>query len=199
MKIIFKKNGEIGMRHWIKIMVISIGLLGVAHADPELRFCEGEYALCAAATGVIAGEFVQANNGQKYPAATVLCPVFNGKALADLTGGNMTGSCNPPSKDTIWSLFAVETEQPQQMLDWEVGETAVQICGSDTNAAGQMANCFSFLCERIGKINGVELASCTCPVGQTTNNNTPFAIQAGQGDKNYCANIPVGAPVSWIE
>ena len=182
-----------------KTLVITLFIPFIANAEPELRFCEGKYALCAASTGVIAGEFVIANNGEKYPAATVLCPVFDGKALADLNGGNMNGTCDTPSKDTIWSLFAVETEQPQEMLDWQVGEAIPQVCGSDTNAAGQMANCFSFLCERIGKVNGVEVASCTCPVGQTTDNNTPFAIQAGQGDNNYCANVPVGAPLSWIE
>jgi hypothetical protein len=182
-----------------KTLAIVLLIPFMAQAEPDLQYCEGEYALCAAATGVISGEFIRADNGEKYPAATVLCPIFNGKALADLSGGNMTGSCDAPTKETIWSLFAVETEQPQEMLDWEVGETVVQFCGSDTNAAGQMANCFSFLCEKIGKVNGVELASCSCPVGQSENNNTPFVIQAGQGNKNYCANIPVGAPLSWIE
>ena len=129
-----------------KTLVITLFIPFIANAEPELRFCEGKYALCAASTGVIAGEFVIANNGEKYPAATVLCPVFDGKALADLNGGNMNGTCDTPSKDTIWSLFAVETEQPQEMLDWQVGEAIPQVCGSDTNAAGQMANCFSFLC-----------------------------------------------------
>ena len=80
-----------------KTLAIVLLIPFMAQAEPDLQYCEGEYALCAAATGVISGEFIRADNGEKYPAATVLCPIFNGKALADLSGGNMTGSCDAPS------------------------------------------------------------------------------------------------------
>src|SRR5262245_22195499 len=41
------------------------------------------------------------------------------------------------------------------------------ICPASPIRMNTFANCFSFACERAGKINGVEVANCFCPIGES--------------------------------
>jgi hypothetical protein len=57
------------------------------------------------------------------------------------------------------------------------------------------ANCFSFACTHMGTVNGVKLASCTCPINEaatgaaaTASAATPIAIKAVAG----CNQLVVG-------
>ena len=75
-----------------------------AHAQtppptPEIVLCDGKYALCAASTCKLTGKKITTNNGVTYPEVSCTCPVLEGKAIADLTGGNMAGSCAAPMVD----------------------------------------------------------------------------------------------------
>lgn len=88
-----------------------------AGGGPPFRFCDGYYALCAASTCTPSGTTIQVNlpggGTAPFPQADCSCPIFQGRALANVTGGNMQGSCNPPSPNKmppsptglIWSLF----------------------------------------------------------------------------------------------
>jgi hypothetical protein len=40
------------------------------------------------------------------------CPIYDGPAIADLDGGNMQGSCEPPGPDQVWSLYWPKTGAP---------------------------------------------------------------------------------------
>jgi hypothetical protein len=70
-------------------------------------------------------------------------------------------------------------------------------CPGDTT--NTFANCFSFACVRAGKINGVEVATCFCPIAESLTGTgvplgTSFGTQAGQGNEDICSQLPVGAP-----
>src|SRR5262245_27062662 len=59
------------------------------------------------------------------------------------------------------------------------------------------AQCFSFACERAGEINGVKVANCFCPIGESLTGTvvepgTAFTTQAGQGKEDICSELPVG-------
>jgi hypothetical protein len=53
-----------------------------------------------------------------FPEADCTYPIFYGVSLANLAGGNMQGSCNPPGPGQIWSEFSPQPEIPQAINDW---------------------------------------------------------------------------------
>ena len=120
----------------------------------------------------------------------------------------MTGSCEPPEPGKIWSLYSVRAEIPQAIHGWEPTGTEAaappQVCPKSTKKNpnnNQLVNCFSFLCDTERYINGVPVATCRCPIGEslagkTVNPGTAFVTQAGQGDQTFCAKLPVGGPIS---
>lgn len=84
----------------------------------DFQICEGSFALCTASTCTPTGNKIRVNGTQRlFAEADCTCPIFSGNAIADLTGGNMQGSCSPPPNGT-WSLFSLMFEIPQEINDW---------------------------------------------------------------------------------
>jgi len=166
-------------------------------AAPGLTMCSGSYALCAAATCKPTGQYITDNEGQTFPEVLCKCPVFTGVALADVTGGNMQGSCTPPVNG-VWSLFSLNLNIPQEINGvWREFVPALPHNCPKT-ISGQpvyFGQCFSYSCKNVRRINGVVVADCYCPAEQSTAPGlTEFAVQAGQCEQSVCTQIPVGAP-----
>ena len=83
---------------------------GAAEAIPDFRFCEGYFALCAASTCTRTGKQIAVNTitgrTRNFPEADCTCPVILGTSIANLSGGNMKGSCDPPGAGTLVDLSA---------------------------------------------------------------------------------------------
>ena len=174
----------------------------------DFRYCVGDYALCAASTCTPTGGTIAVNTAgggtANFPAAECTCPIFNGPALADLNGGNMTGSCDPPPNNGVWSLYSPMGHIPQEINNWSKGKkqsaAPIFVCPAELNQGNQFANCFSFACVRAGKVKGnIEVATCTCPLGESLEGtpvpaHSEFATPAGQCHEDICSQHPVGAP-----
>ena len=177
--------------------------------------CSGEFALCAASTctpvldsqgqpkmiqvRVAGGGFAS------YPEMSCTCPILKGKAIADVNSGNMRGSCAAPSKNGVWSLYSFRQHIPQASNGWAtspLSKTQVtgQVCAGAPNVSAPVVNCFSFACSPATSINGVKLADCRCPLGETLNGGPVavgqvFITDAGQGNPAACNQFPVGGPI----
>jgi hypothetical protein len=181
-----------------------------ATAGHDYRVCRGYYALCAASTCTPTGKMitvrVTSGGTAQFPEVECTCPVFNGKALGDLAGGNMQGSCKPPREGgQIWSLFAPKTEIPQEINDWvptgPKAKAPPQVCPAYLGQGNMLSNCFSFSCDQETWINNVPVVTCHCAEGESFAGtpvppNTAFATQAGQGDRQACRQHPVSVPIS---
>jgi hypothetical protein len=128
------------------------------------------------------------------------CPIYYGQAIANVSGGNMQGSCSPLSSGQIWSLYSTLPEIPQAINNWaQSGPQAgapPQVCPKSLDLGATVANCFSFSCDSERYINGVPVATCHCPMGESFEGKplppqTTFVTQAGQGNKAYCAQHPI--------
>ena len=201
-------KGYYNMKTILIVILTSIALIAMfgsgraaqLNTKPEgLEICDGKFALCAASTCVPTGKTITVQ-GKEYPEASCQCPVLEGKALADVDGGNMQGTCDTKDKAQVWRLFSYKAFLPQQMNDWSKSpakqKTRVQECGSELNLGADTVNCFSMSCEITKDINGTEIASCSCPIGQSVENTdvdpaTSFLIQSGQGNPEYCDKNPV--------
>lgn len=209
-----------GMAILLGLLVVALGplsaLMGaILLAAPQVmaqglvegfRLCPGDFALCAASTCTPTGGKIEVNTATgtaSFDEAMCTCPIFPGPGLADVTGGNMKGRCDPPTEvngeptdNGIWSWYLPTGNIPQAINNWSRGkkETAapIQVCGS-----GNVVNCFSFACVRAGKIHGVEVATCYCPINESlqgTSFGPPFTTPAGQCNQDICSQYPVGAP-----
>lgn len=172
------------------------------------RVCRGQYALCAASTCTPTGNNITVNvaggGTASFPEVSCTCPVYDGPAIADVTGGNMHGTCNAPGKGQVWSLYWPKTNIPQAINNWsrKPADTAVefQLCGDNENVGASFANCFSFACTLDKKRqNGVKTATCFCPMGENLDGSpvaadTPVLTPAGQCNSDICTQHPVGAP-----
>ena len=167
-----------------------------------------EYALCAASTCTPTGGKIKVNKAQggtgEFDEAACTCPIFEGPAIADVNGGNMKGSCNPPGPGQVWSLYWPKQHIPQAISNWSTDPeddfVEMQLC-SDSDKVGKLfANCFSFACTvNPEPINGVKVATCFCPLGEdlegnVVKKNTPVLTPAGQCNEDICFQYPVGAP-----
>ena len=168
--------------------------------EPDISMCSGKFALCAASTCKPTGGMITSNDGQVWPEVSCTCPVLLGKAIADLTGGNMQGSCAAPmvnGKRGVWSLFAPVFNYPQEANNFvqepkSAMDVKIQRCGGAV-AAGS-ANCWSYSCTYdTDKINGTQTATCKCPINQIAK-GTAFLTEAGQGNSKACFQNPVAAP-----
>ena len=192
-----------------------------------IRLCPGDFALCAASICTPTGGMIEVkceagepgcgpDGTASFPEAKCICPIFPGPSIGDITGGNIAqplgpGHCfEPPDMvngmpvrrhEGIWSLYSPRAHIPQQINNWSLlpRKTAAPIntCPGDTT--NTFANCFSFACERAGKINGVEVANCFCPIAESLTGEgvplgTQFTTQAGQGNEDICTQLPVGGP-----
>ena len=83
----------------------------------------------------------------------------------------MRGSCAPPAPGALWSLYGVKKEIPQAINGWVTTGPAAQApllyCSKNFNLGSQLSNCFSFACNNERYINGVPVASCYCPLGES--------------------------------
>jgi hypothetical protein len=181
------------------------------------RTCPGDFALCAASICTPTGGMIEVKTvtgTATFPEVQCTCPIFPGPSIADVSGGNMgrplgPGNCSAPTivngmhvgDDGIWSLYSPMGEIPQEINNWNQGKiksaAPPNSCPLDTT--NTFANCFSFACVRAGKINGVEVATCFCPTGESLTGTvvapgTPFGTQAGQRNPDICSQLPVGAP-----
>jgi hypothetical protein len=180
----------------------------------DFQFCRGYFALCAASTctpkpGQTITVRTATGGTAVFPAADCTCPVILGVSIANLAGGNMQGSCEPPADQpgTIWSTFQPRPNIPQALTNWvpTPPEAAAPplFCPKSPPLGNQSVNCFSFLCDSLTYIpdTDVPVATCHCPIGESLAGTpvapaTAFLTQAGQGDPAYCAMHPVSGPLS---
>ena len=190
------------------LMFAPAGRPALAAGGHEFRFCSGYFALCAASTCTPTDKKITVNvtggGTARFPAADCTCPIFSGQAIADLAGGNMKGSCQPPAPDQIWSLYSVQSSIAQEITGWvPTGSAAAApylFCPKNLDLGSTIANCFSFACDSETYINGVPVATCHCPIGESLDGvavtpQTAFVSQAGQGDRQFCAAHPVSGPL----
>lgn len=189
------------------IIALCLPAASAFGASHEYAICSGEFALCAASTCSPTGGSITVNvtsgGTASFPEANCTCPILSGPALADLAGGNMQGSCTPPSGQ-VWSLFQPRSEIPQAITDWQPSPSPPQVCPASLGQGNQQVNCFSFACDTAGEINGVPVATCHCALGESAhgtpvNANTPFLTQAGQGNQAFCYQHPVGGVPADLE
>jgi hypothetical protein len=175
-------SGEPGAADALKVLASSKG--------SGLTFCNGNFALCAAANCTATGGKIKVN-GKKFPAASCECPILTGWSIADLSGGNMMGSCDPPPGG-VWSTYAPLTEVPQEYTTpaWQTVAATPLTCPG--GSSGQYAECFSFSCVLDGSVNGQALAKCTCPIEKAPKQ---FVTAGGNCEVSNCsADLLIGAP-----
>ncbi len=182
---------------------------GAAAEVYDFQICGGYFALCAASTCTPTGGQITvrtATGGSAtFPEADCTCPVLLGPSIANLAGGNMQGSCEPPKTGQIWSTYQPRPNIPQALTNWvpTLPEAAAPplFCPKRPPLGNQLVNCFSFLCDSQTYINNVPVVTCHCPIGESLAGTpvppaTAFLTQAGQGDPATCAMHPVSGPIS---
>jgi hypothetical protein len=177
----------------------------------DFHICGGYFALCAASTCTPTGGQITVRTATggtaTFPEADCTCPVLLGPSIANLAGGNMQGSCEPPQPPMgqIWSTYQPRPNIPQALTNWvpTLPEAAAPplFCPKSLNLGAQTVNCFSFLCDSQTYINNVPVVTCHCPIGESLAGtpvppHTSFLTQAGQGDQAFCAEHPVSGPLS---
>jgi hypothetical protein len=182
---------------------------GGAAESYDFEICDGYFALCAASTCKPTGGQITVRTATggtaTFPEADCTCPVLLGPSIANLAGGNMQGSCEPPGPGQIWSTYQPRRAIPQAITNWvpTLPEAAAPplFCPKSPPLGNQLVNCFSFLCDSQTYINNVPVVTCHCPIGESLAGTpvpprTAFLTQAGQGDEAYCAKHPVSGPIS---
>ncbi len=169
-------------------------------SDSQLTICLGEFALCAASICKPDGKKIAVNGtDQLFDEAQCTCPILEGPSFADVNGGNMKGSCIPPSVKKVWSTYSPRAEIPQEINGWKKhgfkAEAPAFVCPANKDSHFKFTNCFSFECTRAGKIHNVPVATCYCPIqefdGKAIDPGTPFGTQAGQCNLSVCSKYPV--------
>ena len=174
----------------------------------DFQICHGYFALCAASTCKPPGGQITVRTATggtaTFPEADCTCPVILGPSIANLAGGNMQGSCEPPPGQ-IWSTYQPRPNIPQALTNWvpTLPEAAAPplFCPKRLGRGNQLVNCFSFACDSQTYINNVPVVTCHCPIGESLAGTpvpprTAFLTQAGQGDEATCAMYPVSGPIS---
>lgn len=171
-----------------------------AQAAAPIGICVGDYALCAASATTPTGKIMTVN-GRKFREGVAVCPILNGKAVANLAlmsrTVNADGTCNSPdnTKNTVWSLFGVppETSYPQAPT-WAVAPATFRSFTIGKTPTTGMSNMWSFPCKvQAQLVNGAKLASCYGPIMEspwTSRHVKPGQLgftQAAEG-----ATYPVG-------
>jgi hypothetical protein len=182
---------------------------GAAAEVYDFQICHGYFALCAASTCTPTRKQITVRTATggtaTFPEAECTCPVLLGPSIANLAGGNMQGSCEPPKPGEIWSTYQPRDNIPQALTGWipTLPEAAAPplYCPKVPPLGNKLVNCFSFLCDSQTYINNVPVVTCHCPIGESLAGTpvpprTAFLTQAGQGDRATCAMYPVSGPIS---
>ena len=164
--------------------LLLLALLPFSVSAANLMICNGEFALCAASASNPTGKTIRVD-GKEFQEGMAVCPVLNGKAVAN--ADLMKGSCKaPPGK--VWSLFSTVTAYPQAP-SWTVVTMTPRTFTTTTEAGGGMSNQWSFLCaKQVKKVNNVQLANCYGPINESPWNNG----HVPPGTMSFTA-APVGA------
>jgi hypothetical protein len=186
-------------------------------SNTEIRLCKNApYALCAASTCKETGKTIAVNTPEggtrNFPEAECTCPVLpagDTGAVANVTGGNMQGSCKPP-KDGVWSLYSTVDTFPQKVYGWNYHAAVVnQACTTEVKKTDRFVNCWSFSCDNVRTVKSedgtvVTLASCHCPISEDVFSTLPvkpgttFVTKAGgdlpteEEQQKFCSKLPVG-------
>ncbi len=197
----------------ILLAAVPVGRPAMAQSGHQFAYCSGYFALCAASTCQPTGRKIKVKvtggGTALFPEANCTCPIFSGQGVADLAGGNMKGSCEPPKAPDgtvgIWSYYAAHSHIAQEITGWvATGPKALappQFCPKNLNLGATSANCFSFACDKQTYINGVPVATCHCPIGKSFDGtpvapHTTFYTQAGQSDPAICPMHPVSGTIT---
>jgi hypothetical protein len=171
------------------------------HAGDTVMFCHQEFALCAASAATPTNKQIAVNAADgtvvMYPEAVAVCPVLHGPSVANVSGGNMKGSCAQPGPNQVWSLYQVR-EKFAQAPTWARNTPAVPrtfVTGGTPTTS--ISNMFSFACTKTkrARLFGPMLANCYGPISEDVQ-GAPVAVgtkvitQAPTG-----ATYPVGGPV----
>jgi hypothetical protein len=179
----------------------------------DFQICGGYFALCAASTcmpkpGQTITIRTATGGTATFPEADCTCPVILGPSIANLAGGNMQGSCEPPEPPPggqIWSTYQARDNIPQALTNWvpTLPEAAAPplFCPASLGLGQQFVQCFSMLCDTETWVNNVPVVTCHCPIGASQAGTlvppaTAFLTQAGQGDPETCARNPVAGSLS---
>ena len=178
-------------------LAVCVSAPAPAHAS-SYQICHQDFALCAASPATLTGKMitvnVQGGGTAQFAEAVAVCPVLRGPAIADVAGGNMTGSCDQPGPNQVWSLYQYRDKFPQAP-NWSRNDKAV-IRTFVTSPGNGLSNMFSFACTLEPKrVNGVRLAKCYGPVhesvaGKPVPAGTKVVTQAPVG-----VTYPVGGPI----
>lgn len=182
--------------------------MAAAASGHHYKLCFGYYALCDASTCTPTGGTVTVNviggGTAEFPEADCVCPILYGSATADLNGGQMSGSCAPPSADELWSIWSRAKYVPQAVHDWAqwgpLARAKKQICPASLNLGDKSVNCFGFVCDSARLINSVPVVTCHCALGEAFDGtavspDTAFWTDAGQGDPVFCSQYPAATPL----
>ena len=182
-----------------------------------LTECGGDFAYCGASTCKPTGKKIKVNEDggkstKEYDEAVCTCPIITremaaqqGVALhgvAAVNEGNMKGSCNPPTKGTIWSYAQLNLpEWPQQSANYQT----LAPKGMECPAGSQTVNCWNYLCTIDAKpaANGVKTATCRCPInegvlGHKAGGNEVYFTAAGgyfSNPSSACSMYPVSGAI----
>jgi hypothetical protein len=180
----------------MKNLFLFVLLLISSYAQAaRYQICVGEFAFCGASGATPTGRTITVNTPTgtaEFNEAMAECPVFTGPAVADVLGGNMQGSCDAPSANEVWSLFAPIAEAPMAP-DWSVQPVVprVFISGPEAN----FSNLFSFLCVKTEVVNGAQLANCFGPINESLRGGyvtSGTSMLTGSPDS---VTLPVSAPL----
>lgn len=211
----------------------------------QIELCgEGQnylFALCAASTCTDTGKRIAVNTprgGKRwFKEVSCTCPVVNTNssntgltgdlasafvsslpAIANVTGGNMKGSCDYPvaghPEAGVWSLYSTATSFPQATAlatvqnphpAWTTQPATWNHCSASLNQGREFTNCFSFKCGAPHlNDSGVLVSDCSCPKGEDVFSALPtvpaksFFTDAGGNETDravkdqYCQSHPVG-------
>ena len=186
-------------------------------SNTEIKLCKNTpYALCAASTCKATGKKIAVNTPEggtrNFPEAECTCPVLpagDTGAFANVTGGNMKGSCKPP-KNGVWSLYSTVTTFPQKVYGWNYHDSAVNdACSTEVAPTDQFVNCWSFSLrqgpdgDERGRHHG-DPRHLPLPdrrgraVGAAGAAGTTFLTKAGgdlpttEEQQKFCGKLPVG-------
>ena len=178
---------------------------GAQELSPPLAFCQGYFALCAASTCTpIPNKKIAVNTAtgktRLFDQADCTCPVILGTSIANLKGGNMQGSCDPPGAGQLWSTYQLRLDIPQAITNWvpHLPEAAAKplLCPKILDLGNKFVQCFSFSCDEETYINNVPVVTCHCAIGASQTGepvepHTAFLSLAGQGGEKVCREYPV--------